>query len=196
MFESRRPYILHKIKKSKCEMENFDLKQRVQIAGNKFDILAADDLYGISLEKLTKEEIEDLENIKDFPRDMLLILSHLGCMRKWASGNALVVEWWVPCTIEIANSDDRCVYEILPTNFKEPEKLRFFAFDVDARCYFYDTSYSPWKLVFCDGLEASIYNRNPENYDIDWDGLLNPYEEEKIPDMLTMIEILLDYHGS
>lgn len=177
-------------------MENFDLEQRVQIAGNKFDNLAADDWYSISFEKLTKEEIKDLENIKDFPRDMLLILSHLGCMRKWASGNANVVEWWVPCTIEIANSDDRCIYEILPSNFKEPEKLRFFAYDVDARCYFYDTNYSPWKLVFCDGLEASIHNRSRENYDTEWDGILTPDEEKNIPDMITVIESLLNYYQS
>jgi hypothetical protein len=100
-----------------------------------------------------------------------------------------MIDWWIPSDVEKAFEENRCVYELRNFNFFNPENLLFFAWDCDAKCYFYDTSLSPWKLVVCDGLSLSMYNEDPTFVDDGLeDGKITPRVELESPDAISVIE--------
>ncbi len=129
-----------------------------------FELIQGDQCQNIHLEKLSDREIEELKMLRELPYDMFLILCHVGCMRQWSKGSAAVIEWWIPCSIEKAMHDNRCPYELSPENFINDKDLLFFAWDCDAKCYFYDVSFTPWKLVICCALDSAMYNGNQDYY--------------------------------
>ena len=49
---------------------------------------------------------------------------------------------------------DLCMYRFTELIFRDGKYLRLFAWDCDARVYFYDIRSTPWTLVSADGLQA------------------------------------------
>ena len=162
------------------------LKQHIQEHANRGK-------FRFSLEPVADQSIKRLRNLENFPLDMLMILEQMGCMRDWgARGSATgemchVIDWWIPCTIECARAQDRCSYDLLDSNFTNPSDLLFFAWDCDAKCYFYDISLTPWKIKVCDGLGLSFHNEASRVIS-DWDGKVTPWESDGDDDALSVIE--------
>ena len=157
------------------------LKLQIQTGANsaKYDFL---------LEPVHADLIEELRELKYYPLDMLMILEKIGCMRNLGERTFpsreifQLIDWWTPCSIERARIQDRCPYRLLDLNFKKSSKLLFFAWDCDAKCYFYDTSITPWKVVICDGLYASGHG-SPESYN-----KVTPWESDEDHDAISIIE--------
>ncbi len=114
---------------------------------------------GVTVEKVDSEQIRTLMEIDSFPKEMLQILQRIGCVRDFEVGCALI-DWWVPCSVETANAQERCPYEPNPMLIENPDALLFFACDCDALLYFYDTTCSPWAIVVLDGLSLSFLEQD------------------------------------
>jgi len=118
---------------------------------------------------------------------MLMVLDSIGCMRDWAAGGREGIHWWVPCTIEQANAEERSYfYEIIDSDFTNASGLLFFAWDCDARIYFYDVTVTPWKLVVADGL--STPSAELRTWGTPSEDLVMPCEEKGYEDALSVIE--------
>ena len=98
------------------------------------------------------------------------------------------MEWWTPCDIDLAHAEQRCVYDVREANFVNEDTLLFFAWDCDAKVYFYDTTVRPWAIVASDGLGVSDLNH--ENSDKANDSTFNhpvvPWAEDL--DAVSLIE--------
>ncbi len=160
---------------------------RVARLKRQFDEFKKNAEHHFTLEPLAPQEIERLRTLEYYPSDMLMILEQIGCMRNWGYRGCAMIDWWTPCEIEYATAMDRCVYDLSGSNFTNPTSLLFFAWDCDARCYFYETSTKPWRIVICDGLSATLKSRD--------DDLVTPWELEEIPNALTAIENWARPHG-
>lgn len=169
-------------------MSQSSIEERVKQLKKQFEAFADDPLHDFTFEPVSSEVIFALRSQDYFPYDMLLILEHLGIMRKWGHDSCAMIEWWIPSSIKQSMAEERSVYDLLETNFINSNLLLFFAWDCDAKCYFYDTANSPWKVLVCDGLDASVYNDNPNTYHNDWDGVVMLSEDPKLPDALSIIE--------
>jgi hypothetical protein len=180
-------------------MTKISLDDRINKLKIKIERLKLDSSFNIGCTPVSLEEMNLLKSQKYFPADMLLILEQLGCM-SWAHNGCAMINWWIPKSINVAVADEEPAYEIMESNFKNPSDLLFFAWDCDARCYFYDTSVLPWKVVICDGLEPSSYNHSKENkYEYrginNWDGIVEPWEEKYFSDAISIIENWINnYH--
>ena len=176
----------------------FSLEERINKLKIKIESLKLDSSFDIGCTPVNLEELNLLKSQKYFPPDMLLILEQLGCM-SWSHNGCAMIDWCVPSSIKVALKNDWIGgYEISESNFKNPNDLLFFAWDCDARCYFYDTSVLPWKVVICDGLEPSFYNHSKENkYEYiginNWDGVVEPWEEKYFSDAISVIENWINY---
>ena len=154
--------------------------------------------HELTLEPVTAQTKERLRALEYFPLDMLVILEQIGCMRGWGQRGAAtgemfqMIDWWMPCTIECASAEDRCLYELFDSNFQNPSSLLFFAWDCDAKCYFYDITVTPWKVVVCDGLGPSLDNQekqmNTSEVIKGLDARVTLWEEEESGDALSVIE--------
>ena len=133
----------------------------------------------ILLEKPSDEEILDLKALKDFPPDMLQILTEIGCMKKWSVRNCGLLLWWVPDSISNSMAKDRCIYDVLEINFRNSSNLLFFASDASGQLYFYNTENSPWTIEICDGLGP-----DPDSKQKYW----ITYKDDSHPDFLSIIE--------
>jgi len=169
-------------------MGQLNIEDRVKRLKNQFEAFAKDPNYKFTLETVSKEELSLLKSKEFFPPDMLMILVHLGRMRHFGHLDCHMIDWWIPCSIEQTNAEDRSAYNLSDSNFINPQNLLFFAYDCDANCYFYDTTTSPWKVVVCDGFEASCFNNEPKSLWSDWDGIITPREEPHFPDAITILE--------
>ncbi len=176
-------------------MNNNSLEIRVNRLKKQIEGYAKSPKHNFTLEQVTPQEIEKLRALEYYPLDMLMILEQIGCMRGWGNIGAFsgglfhMIDWWTPSTIECARAEDRCTYELLDSNFENPSSLLFFAWDCDAKCYFYDITEAPWKVVVCDGLDPDLYNqKNKSGVTKGWDGRVAPWEEEESADALSVIE--------
>jgi hypothetical protein len=109
------------------------------------------------------------------PEDILQILGKVGSVRNWSHGEAALIDWWYPCGITVANDQERCPYVVRQENFTNGSDLLFFAWDCDAKVYFYDTSVSPWRIVTADGLALTFVNDASPSYQ-DWKDGFRPFE--------------------
>lgn len=179
--------------KTRSYMSIHALEIRVNRLKKQIALYANSPEHSFTLEPVATQTIERLRALEYYPLDMLMILDQIGCMRGWGHNDCAMIDWWVPCSIEYAKAEDRCVYELSDSNFTHPSSLLFFAWDCDASCWFYDITETPWKVVACDGLDPSIYNeykergrRNHDAYIGDWDGRVTPYPGAV--DALSVIE--------
>ena len=140
-------------------MKTYSLETRVNRLKQHIQEYANRGKFNFSLEPVPDQSIKRLRSLEYFPLDMLMILEQMGCMRDWGAHGSSVIDWWMPCTIECARTQNRCPYDLFDSDFTNPSDLLFFAWDCDAKCYFYDISVTPWKIVVCDGLDLSIYNQ-------------------------------------
>jgi hypothetical protein len=167
------------------------IKNRVSRLKKQIESFAQSPEHRFKIEFVNSQTIDLLKSKEYFPKDMLLILEEIGCMRDWNRNDCFMLDWWIPTSIELSNTENRCVYSINNSNFTNPTYFLFFAQDCDGKSYFYDTSVTPWKVIICDALSTSYYNESPKNYHEDfgdWDGLVVPYEELESIDVLTIIE--------
>jgi hypothetical protein len=134
-------------------MKNHSLEIRVSRLKIKIENYAKNEDHNFILEPVSNQVIERLRALEYYPPDMLMILEQIGCMRDWRRNSHAMIDWWVPCPLEQALTEHRCVYELDDSNFKSPSSLLFFAYDCDANCYFYDTAATPWKLVVGNALQ-------------------------------------------
>ena len=139
-----------------------------------YSFMASSD-YRLTLEPVSTQTIRHLRTLHQYPLDILMLLEQIGCVRDLGYNDHALIDWWTPCTIDHALIENRCRFRLSNSNFKDPSKLLFFAYDCDAKCYFYDTSRAPWKLVVCDGL---LDSRNQ----------VQPWEEAGLSDALSTIE--------
>ena len=131
---------------------------------------------------------DQLADTPGFPKDMLLVLREVGEMLSWSVGECAAMEWWIPCDIDHAKTHDRWVYNIRKDNFVNGEHLLFFAWDCDAKVYFYDTTVRPWPMVASDGLMVSDLNKDRSDR-IETDDLnqpVMPWTEDS--DFVSLIE--------
>ena len=131
---------------------------------------------------------DQLADTPGFPKDMLLVLREVGEMLSWSVGECAAMEWWIPCDIDHAKTQDRWVYNIRKDNFVNGEHLLFFAWDCDAKVYFYDTTVRPWPMVASDGLMVSDLNKDRSDR-IETDDLnqpVMPWTEDS--DFVSLIE--------
>ena len=172
------------------KQQSFEI--RVKRLKDQIDGQAKNPDYKFVIERVTPQAILELRALENYPPDMLLILDQIGCMRNYGWRDCAIIDWWKPCPIDCAKSEDRCAHELSDSNFTNPASLLFFAWDCDAKCYFYNTAVTPWRLVVCDGLELSLYNqdreKNPSGQMGGWDGRVDPWEEEGSGDALSVIE--------
>ena len=136
------------------------LRERVIKLAKLFDKVVQLPEVDVTIEKVGSEELEELRNKRGCPKDLLLILESIGCVRDFGRNGGAVIDWWVPCSIEKANKEERCPYEPDPRLIKNADKLLFFAWDCDALIYFYDISSYPWQIVSTDGLTVSLEEQN------------------------------------
>jgi hypothetical protein len=154
-----------------------DLEIRVDRLKRQFDEFKKNAEHHITLEPVAPREIERLRTLEYYPSDMLMILEQIGCMRNWGYRGCAMIDWWTPCEIEYATAMDRCVYNLSGSNFTSSASLLFFAWDCDARCYFYEISTIPWEVVVCDGLSIAHHGDQ-----------VTPWKDEDAPDALSVIE--------
>ena len=172
-------------------MKHLTIEARVSGLKKKFERYTASEESQLTLEPVDTEIIKKFRALEYFPSDMLMILDQFGCMRSWGHNGCARINWWIPSTIELVMLEDRCSHELLDSNFTNPSSLLFFASDCDAKCYFYDTTATPWKVVACDGLDVSIYNQRKDKTSPpidDWDGKVALWEEDEPSDALSIIE--------
>jgi len=163
------------------------MEARVERIKKRIDGYRGDPEHVFTLEPIPEQTIKRLRDLEYFPPDMLMILEQIGGMRNWGWAGCAMVDWWVPCPIERARTEGRCGYELDDSNFSNPSSLLFFAWDCDAKCHFYDTTETPWKVVVCDGLSLSICNQKKSSGTAEeWGGLASPWEEDD--DALSVIE--------
>jgi hypothetical protein len=106
------------------------------------------------LDNLTPQEACGLSSMSGLPDDYWHILLHLGKMTHWSLNDAYKILWWMPMEIDEAMRHDLCLYRFPEHIFRHGKYLRLFAWDCDARVYFYDIRSSPWTLLSADGLHA------------------------------------------
>ena len=158
------------------------VETRVNRLQKHFETLAKSPNHNFTLETVTNDIINQLRNLDYYPLDMLMVLEKLGCMRKWGMRGPFsmemcaMIEWWTPCSIEAAKADNRCVYNLSDPDLLNPSGLLFFAWDCDAKCYFYDITVRPWKVLVCDGFSGGEALQ------------VKPWEEDGANDFLTIIE--------
>jgi hypothetical protein len=169
-------------------MNQLALEFRVKRLREHIESLIKDPDHKFTLEVAEPIKLSQIRAKDYFPPDMLMILDQIGCMRNWGHRDFAMIDWWVPSSIECSMAEDRSIHELHDSNFKNPYSLLFFASDCDAKCYFYDITGIPWKVVVCDGLDLSIFNNNPKKYHLDWDGRVNPWEEAGSNDAISIIE--------
>jgi hypothetical protein len=134
------------------------MKQRIERIQQAFDCFAMDSAHRFRRESVSEEVLAKLAGIEDFPQDYLAILRRVGTIAKWGNNGCAMIDWWVPCPIAEAVEDGRCFYEVRENNFLKGQALLVFAWDCDARVYFYDTTQKPWSVVSSDGLSLSFIN--------------------------------------
>ncbi len=169
-------------------MNSESIEFRVNRIKKKIESYAQDPEHDFTTEIVSPQTLNQLRSKEYFPPDMLLILEEIGCMQGWSSNGHIMIDWWIPSSIEISNSENRCFYDIFESIFTNPSGLLFFAFDCDAILYFYDITVSPWKVVACDALDASEYSSTRTSNGNEWDGTLTPSVELGITDALSVIE--------
>lgn len=163
------------------------MEARVERIKKRIDGYRGSPEHEFTLEPIPEQTIKRLRDLEYFPPDMLMILEQIGGMRNWGNGGCAMVDWWVPCPIEIAINEERCPYELYDSNFTNPSSLLFFAWDCEAKCHFYDTTKTPWKVVACDGLNLSFFNQEISSGTAEErGGLVTPWDESD--DALSMIE--------
>ncbi len=150
-------------------MDNLSLEGRVHRIKKRLEQYANDPKNSFELEAVSHSLIEQLKCSLYYPNDMLLILEKIGCMKNWAYNYCMKIDWWVPCTIECANGEQRCMYDLCTKKFIDSSNLLFFAYDCDAVCYFYDKSVTPWSVVACDGLDVSLNSQKTCSDAITWE---------------------------
>ena len=159
------------------------METRVNCLQKKFEILAKNPNHSFTLEPVKFDIINHLRNLDYYPLDALMVLEKLGSMRDWgmrgpfSAEMCAMIDWWTPCSIESAKADNRSVYDLSDLDLLNPSNLLFFAWDCDAKCYFYDITVRPWKVVVCDGLSAAGESLHVE-----------PWEEKGAGDFLSIIE--------
>ena len=141
-------------------MDNLSLEGRVHLIKKRLEQYANDPKNCFELEAVSHSLIKQLKRSLYYPNDMLLILEKIGCMKNWGYNDCMKIDWWVPCTIERANEEQRCMYDLPSKKFINSSNLLFFAYDCDALCYFYDKSVTPWKVVASDGLDNSVHSKS------------------------------------
>ena len=169
-------------------MDHNSIEIRVNRIKRQLERYANNSEHNIDIELVSKTTIDLLQLKENYPFDMLMILDQIGCMRNWGHLGCGMIDWWIPSSIQSAFTEERCIYGLLDSNFINPSGLLFFAWDCDAKCYFYDITVSPWKVVVCDGLEPSLFNDNPQRYGNDWDGRVFLWEEPESSNALSIIE--------
>lgn len=169
-------------------MNYLSIEDRILRLKKVFEDYSRNPDHKFTLEAFNQNEISFLKSKDYFPPDMLMILEHLGSMRNWGHLDCAMIDWWMPSSLENSIADQRSAYDLQASNFINASNLLFFAWDCEARCYLYDTTISPWKVVVCDGLDVSIYNGNTEKNDKTWDGVITPWEDPQFPDALSIIE--------
>jgi hypothetical protein len=137
-------------------MNELSLTNRVTRLKQRLEEYAASSEHSLDIESVSSKEIERLRCLDYFPRDMLLVLEQIGCMREWGNRGCAMIDWWQPCKIETAMKHERCAYEFSYDLLVDGDSLLFFACDCDAKVYFYLTNVVPWKVVWSDGLNLSL----------------------------------------
>lgn len=158
--------------------DHLSLKSRVDQLKMKLEKLYTHPDHQMTIETIPFPTIAQLKMIKYFPLDMLLILEHIGAMRRWGCNQCAMIDWWNPCTIRQSENEDRCFYSFPDDIFGNSESLLIFAWDCHAICYFYDTSFKPWKMMCADGLTCECYPElgEPVLYEADSDSALSLIE--------------------
>lgn len=172
-------------------MNSDPLEVRVNRLKAKVECYKKNPEHDFTLQPVAIQTIERLRGLEYYPPDMLMILEQIGCMCKWGYRGCAWIDWWEPCTIELAETKGRCTYEVRTSNFISPSSLLFFAFDCGSNCYFYEITSVPWKIVVCDGLTLDQYNRDKKDASgstEEWDGRVIPWEEPSFHDALSIIE--------
>lgn len=137
--------------------DHHSLKSRVAQLKMSLEKLYTHPEHEMTIETIPSQTIAQLKTIKYFPLDMLLILEHIGAMRGWGYNQCAMIDWWNPCTIRQSENEDRCSYSLPDNIFENSESLLIFAWDCDGKCYFYDTSFKPWKIMCVDGPTCEVY---------------------------------------
>lgn len=169
-------------------MDQLAIEYRVKRLKKQIESLVRNSDHKFTLEPVNQLRLTQIRAKDYFPPDMLMILDQIGCMRNWGCRDCAMIDWWIPSSIGCSIAENRSIYELSDTNFNNPSCLLFFACDCDAKCYFYDTTTIPWKVLVCDGLEVSIFNNNSETHPNDWDGRVTPWEEAESSDAISIIE--------
>jgi hypothetical protein len=142
----------------------------------------------LAMELIPKLRIDRLAATPGCPEDIRQILCTIGNVRNWGHRGAALIDWWCPCEIAVANDEERCPYEVQQENFTNGSDLLFFAWDCDARVYFYDTSFSPWRIVTADGLGLTFVNSAGPAYQ-EFKNDFTPFEpREDGRDAISIIE--------
>lgn len=163
-------------------MKVLTLEERVARMRQSLEEYATNPEHSLTLEAMPAFAIEKLKRNQSFPQDMLLILEQIGSMKSWAYRDYLMIDWWLPCAIDKAHSEERCIYDLREEDFLKPADLLFFAYNGDAECFFYDKSVTPWKIVVCDGLNNAFKNKK------ELVNLISPCTYEKSHDALSLLE--------
>jgi hypothetical protein len=138
------------------------IEQRVDQIKQAFARFAADSRHRFSQEDVPAAVLTQLSATEGFPRDLWLLLREVGEMFSWGYNGCQMIDWWVPCTLGFAAAEARCVYDVRESNFENGADLLLFAWDCDARVYFYDTAQKPWRVVSTDGLSFSFLNEDAD----------------------------------
>jgi hypothetical protein len=165
------------------------LLERVARIKDDLAFCAADPRNKVKLQPVPASTLDQLADTPDFPLDMHLILRHIGEMLEWGITGCAAMEWWTPCDIDLAREERRCFYDVRKVNFMNGDSLLFFAWDCDAKVYFYDTTTRPWKIVASDGLGVSGLNLDQSDAVPDDPSNLpvTPWAEEL--DFISLVEI-------
>jgi hypothetical protein len=142
-----------------------------------------------SIETIPKLHLDQLSAKPGCPQDICEILSNIGAVRNWSHNNHALIDWWCPCEIAVANAEERCLlYEVRQENFSNGSDLLFFAWDCDAIVYFYNTSFSPWRIVAADGLTLSFVNHEGPTYEREKRDFM-PFEPREVGlDAISILE--------
>ena len=168
---------LPNILRHQSNMKDDSMEARVKRIKKKIDSYRENPEHEFTLEPIPEQTIKRLSDLEYFPYDILMILEQIGSMRNWGWRGCAMIDWWVPCPIELASTQERCLYELNDSNFTNPSSLLFFACDCDAQCYFYDTTQNPWKVVVYDGLCLSLCNQEKSSGTAEARvGLVTPWE--------------------
>jgi hypothetical protein len=164
------------------------LKQRVDRLASTLRSCEFDAGPGFSIEPIPERRIDALAATPGYPEDIRQILSVIGNVRNGGHRGCALIDWWYPCEIPVANDQERCPYEVRQENFTNGSDLLLFAWDCDARVYFYDTRFSPWRIVAADGLALTFVNDQGPAYQ-DSKSDFTPFEpREDSRDAISIIE--------